>query len=218
MKKKILKIVFILMFSIALFSLTGCEGEKVNEVKQNHSVVKNEVKKKGNTSVENKTESISESKIDNTVVKESSEKNEIIPSNTEEIAKNKVENNTTNVEEKAKSESEENTSVLEEVKEVPAVSKFNVGIHEFNFGTYETKESKMVDIRMEFATITINLKPDGTYSLKSDNQNISEDCSGTWIISGNSILLKKANEIIEYIAEGDNLFIGNGSYTLTYIE
>lgn len=211
MSRKILKLIFILLLSIALLTLTGCEDEKVEEIKQNHSVIRNEVKKEDNKVAEN----ISENIIENTTVVENSVENEIISSDIEDNSRNEVENDTTNVVEETKQENDENTTDKEEV---PIASKFNVGRFEFNYGIYETTESEMVDLRMEFASITIDLKQDGTYILKSDNQTICEDCSGSWIISGDSILLNKTGGTVEYKATGDNLFVGNGSYTLSYVE
>lgn len=215
MSKKILKFLFIVVLSFALFTLTGCEEEKVNEITTNQPVVKNEVKKDDNKVVENKIENVSENIIENTTVVENSVENEIVSSNIEDNSKNEVETDNTNVVVESNQEKEENTIAKEET---PKTSKFYVGNHEFYYGTYETTESDVVDSRSEFASITIDLKQDGTYTLKSDNQAICEDGSGTWTISGDSILLNKGNKTVEYKAMGDNNFIGNGSYTLTYVE
>ena len=57
------------------------------------------------------------------------------------------------------------------------------------------------------ASITINLKEDGTYTYTSTNQEVSKDRSGTYTVKSNKTIVLNDSEPLEYTVMGEDFFV-----------
>ena len=113
-------------------------------------------------------------------------KNEVI--NKENEVKEKQEEMKKAEEEKAKREAEEKARAEEEARkkaEEEAAKGLQVGNHTLKYGTYKGTESQYDVGGMLTAEITITLKQDGTYTLKSSNTSLVSNSSGTYNVEKN---------------------------------
>lgn len=187
MKNKILNLEIIVMLFIMLFVLTGCtEKNDINNV--NNNKVYNVSNKKNNNNIQ-------QNKIKNeiNISKNESKRNEIQQTN--QISKNNT------IENKVQSLSKN------EIEKPYKETKFNVGDYVLHYGNYVGSGTKLIDTSIVHATITINLKDDGTYTYVSTNQEVSKDRSGTYTIKDKNIIVLNDSEPLEYSILSDDHFI-----------
>lgn len=196
MKKNILNIGIILIMGILLFVLTGCKENQEENI--------------------NSMNDITESNISN------EENNMNTNNNQQNITKNETntsnDNQQSNLEEDANTSKNENeqTNKKNETTNTPKKTTFNVGKYTLHYGKYKGSGTKLIDTSIVSATITINLKEDGTYTYTSTNQKVSEDRSGTYEIGNNNVIVLNADEPLEYTVMGNDYLIERQSSGFTF--
>ena len=134
-------------------------------------------------------------------------KNETNTSNDNQQSNLKEDTNT------SKNENEQ-TNKKNETTNTPKKTTFNVGKYTLHYGKYKGSGTKLIDTSIVSATITINLKEDGTYTYTSTNQKVSEDRSGTYEIGNNNVIVLNADEPLEYtVMENDYLIERQSSFS-----
>lgn len=202
MRKIILNIGIALMLGIILVVFTGCGEEE--EVKVNNTVSNVNNKRENTNKIQNKVKN--ETNTSNNNVKNSNSKNEANTS--------KNENKQTNQVKETNLSNNENQSVSQ--NETAQKKTFNIGNNVFHYGNYKGSGNKFIDGSVVSATVTINLKEDGTYTYNSTNQKVSKNRSGTYEIKNNRIVLN-GNEPLEYSILGNDSFIENQGTGFTFL-
>lgn len=215
MRKIITNIGVIFIMLIVLLLLTGCEENTENNViSTNKSITTNVINETNNVDTNiSEEQNIVKNEV-NTTKNETQQTNETskpTTTNTENktnTSKNETQTNTSKNEQEPVNNTQKNETITETKTETTQEKpSFKVGEYVIHYGTYEGNGSKFVDTKMEFATITIELKENGTYTYKSTNQLVSEDCSGTFSVKNNNVIILNASEDLEYTVLGDDYFI-----------
>ena len=152
-------------------------------------------------------------------------KNEVI--NKENEVKEKQKEMKQAEEEKAKKEAEEKAKAEEEARkkaEEEAAKGLQAGNYRLKYGTYKGTESQYDVGGILTAEITIILKQDGTYTLKSSNTSLVSNSSGTYKVEKNTYqgisgthILKLSSGNFYAITANNTLQIPAGSgATFTY--
>lgn len=197
MKKIILTIGMILIMGTLLFVLTGCkENQKENINSMNDITESNISNEENNINTNNNQQNIT--------------KNETNTSNDDEQSNSKEDKNT------SKNDNEQTEEKNETTTNTPKKTTFNVGKYTLHYGKYKGSGTKLIDTSIVSATITINLKEDGTYTYTSTNQKVSEDRSGTYETKNNNVIVLNADEPLEYTVMGNDYLIERQSSGFTF--
>lgn len=197
MKKNILNIGIILIMGILLFVLTGCnENQEENINSMNDITESNISNEENNMNTNNNQQNIT--------------KNETNTSNNNQQSNSKEDTNT------SKNENEPTNKKNETTTNTPKKTTFNVGKYILHYGKYKGSGTKLIDTSIVSATITINLKEDGTYTYTSTDQKVSEDRSGTYEIKNNNVIVLNGSEPLEYTVMGNDYLIERQSSGFTF--
>ena len=198
MKKIILNIGIILIMIILLFFITGCKENEENEENNINNLTNS------NISVEENNTNIINNNISN------QQNNEISISNDIEQADSK---NETSI---SKNDNEQVNKENETTENTQKKTTFNVGDYVLHYGKYKGSGTKLIDTSVVSASITIDLKEDGTYTYVSTNQEVSKNRSGTYKIKSNNVIVLNDSEPLEYTVLGDDRFIERQSSGFTF--
>ena len=198
MKKIILNIGIILIMIILLFFLTGCKENEENEENNINNLTNS------NISIEENNTNIINNNISN------QQNNEISISNDIEQADSK---NETSI---SKNDNEQANKENETTENTQKKTTFNVGDYVLHYGKYKGSGTKLIDTSVVSASITIDLKEDGTYTYVSTNQEVSKNRSGTYKIKSNNVIVLNDSEPLEYTVLGDDRFIERQSSGFTF--
>lgn len=239
MKKKIFLILSIVAILIAmLVFLTGCGDKETSseESKENNdnditsSDVSNEENNDNNNqqnSVENEISTPNNNQQDgtknettttNNSQQNSTKKETSIPNNNQQNSiKNETSTPNNNQQNSIKNETSTSENQNQSVNETTQKKTFNVGAYVLHYGKYEGSCNKLIETSIVNATITINLKEDGTYTYVSTNQEVSKNRAGNYKVKGNTIVLN-AEETLDYIVLGEDYFVEGqgGGLSFTY--
>ena len=197
MKKNILNIGIILIMGILLFVLTGCnENQEENINSMNDITESNISNEENNMNTNNNQQNIT--------------KNETNTSNDNQQSNLKEDTNT------SKNDNEQTKEKNETTTNTPKKTTFNVGKYTLHYGKYKGSGTKLIDTSIVSATITINLKEDGTYTYTSTNQKVSEDRSGTYETKNNNVIVLNADEPLEYTVMGNDYLIERQASGFTF--
>lgn len=197
MKKNILNIGIILIMGILLFVLTGCnENQEENINSMNDITESNISNEENNMNTNNNQQNIT--------------KNETNTSNNNQQSNSKEDTNT------SKNENEPTNKKNETTTNTPKKTTFNVGKYILHYGKYKGSGTKLIDTSIVSATITINLKEDGTYTYTSTDQKVSEDRSGIYEIKNNNVIVLNGSEPLEYTVMGNDYLIERQSSGFTF--
>lgn len=201
MKKKIFGVGIVVVLILMLVILTGCGNdstEKNNDGGDNSSSntqdvalypVKDEEKNNNISNQQNNEISISND------IEQADSKNETSISKNDNEQANKENETTENTQKK---------------------TTFNVGDYVLHYGKYKGSGTKLIDTSVVSASITIDLKEDGTYTYVSTNQEVSKNRSGTYKIKSNNVIVLNDSELLEYTVLGDDRFIERQSSGFTF--
>lgn len=198
MKKIILTIGMILIMGTLLCILTGCKENQEENIKSTNDIIESNIDNVGknigdtNNQQENRT------------------KNETNTSNNIQASNSKEDKNT------SKNDNEQTKEKNETTTNTPKKTTFNVGKYTLHYGKYKGSGTKLIDTSIVSATITINLKEDGTYTYTSTNQKVSEDRSGTYEIKNNNVIVLNDDESLEYTVMGNDYLIERQSSGFTF--
>ena len=203
MRKNILNIGIVLIIGLMLLGLTGCKEKNENDI-NNINDISDVSNVENNDSNNNQQNSINnETNISNNNVQQTNSKKET------DISKNENKNeNKTEVKPETKNETTETTQNEKTLK---------VGDYVLHYGKYTGNGTKYID-KVVSATITINLKEDGTYTYTSTNQDVSKNRSGTYTVKSNKTIVLNDSEPLEYTVMGEDFFVelqGSG-FSFTY--
>lgn len=81
-----------------------------------------------------------------------------------------------------------------------------MGDYVLHYGKYTGNGTKYID-KVVSATITINLKEDGTYTYTSTNQDVSKNRSGTYTVKSNKTIVLNDSEPLEYTVMGEDFLL-----------
>lgn len=229
MKKNILNIGMVLIIGLMLLGLTGCKEKNENNI---NDITTSDISNEENNNIDNNQQNSinNETNIVNNNIQESNSKKETNTSKNEnqQVTTDKEKNTSKNENQQVNTKKETNTSKNESQpddtkKDTPEKTQkkttFNVGNYVLHYGKYSGSGSKLIDTSIASATITINLKEDGTYTYTSTNQEVSKNRSGTYKIKSNYIVLNDS-EPLEYIVMNDDYLVerqGSG-FSFSYQE
>lgn len=194
MRRNTLNIGIALIIGIMLLGLTGCNEKNENDIDKINNVTTPDVSNEKNN----------DSNQQNNIKNETNlSKSEDKKANKKEDAKQTNQINETNVAENENQSVEQNETIETTQKK----ATFNVGDYVLHYGEYTGSGTKPIDTNIVNATITINLKEDGTYTYTSTNQEVSKDRSGTYKIKNNHIIVLNDSEPLEYTVMGDDYLV-----------
>lgn len=198
MKKIILTIGMILIMGTLLCILTGCKENQEENIKDTNDMTESNMNNVGNNIEDTNNHQ------ENTI------KNETNTSNNIQASNSKEDKNT------SKNDNEQTEEKNETTASTPKKTTFNVGKYTLHYGKYKGSGTKLIDTNIISATITINLKEDGTYTYTSTNPKVSEDRSGTYEIKNNNVIVLNADEPLEYTVMGNDYLIERQSSGFTF--
>lgn len=198
MKKIILTIGMILIMGTLLFVLTGCKENQEENIKSTNDIIESNI------------DNVGKNIEDTNNQQENRTKNETNTSNNIQASNSKEDKNT------SKNDNEQTKEKNETTTNTPKKTTFNVGKYTLHYGKYKGSGTKLIDTSIVSATITINLKEDGTYTYTSTNQKVSEDRSGTYEIKNNNVIVLNDDESLEYTVMGNDYLIERQSSGFTF--
>lgn len=222
MRKNILNFGMVLIIGLMLLGLTGCKEKNENDI-NNINDISNVSNEENNESDSRQQNSVNnETNISNNNIQQSNSKKETDISKNENKKVDKKDDTQKNNQtiETTTSENKNQTVTKNETTENTQKKKtFNVENYVLHYGKYSGSCSKLIDTGIVNATITINLKEDGTYTYTSTNQEVSKNRSGTYKIKSNYIVLNDS-EPLEYTVMNDDYLVerqGSG-FSFSYQE
>lgn len=224
MRKNILYIGIVLIIGLMLLGLTGCKEKNENDI-NNINDISDVSNVENNDSNNNQQNSINnETNISNNNAQQSNSKKETDISKNENKKVDKKDDAQQNnqIKETSTPVNENKTEVKPETKNETTETTQNektlkVGDYVLHYGKYTGNGTKYID-KVVSATITINLKEDGTYTYTSTNQDVSKNRSGTYTVKSNKTIVLNDSEPLEYTVMGEDFFVelqGSG-FSFTY--